>query len=83
MSLLESVFNGSLLLPVSKQRASCSEGSLLFPGIPTSSLSSSRPAVTEEEPEVVVVLEEDTGPAFDNSSSGQRVRSERFEDFRV
>jgi hypothetical protein len=27
--------------------------------------------------------EEDTGPAFDNSSSGQRVRSERFEDFRV
>ena len=27
--------------------------------------------------------EEDTGPAFDNSSSGQRVRSERFEDFRI
>ena len=27
--------------------------------------------------------EEDTGPAFDNSSSGQRLRSERFEDFRV
>ena len=27
--------------------------------------------------------EEDNGPAFDNSSSGQRVRSERFEGFRV
>ena len=27
--------------------------------------------------------EEDTGPAFDNTSSGERVRSERFEGFRI
>jgi hypothetical protein len=27
--------------------------------------------------------EEDNGPAFDNSSSGQRLSSERFEGFRV